>query len=468
MLLYPSLKRSNTLERVYCNSAEDFFFITMPYMKISPSVMLLSGGETDCSRYCIAGWDPLIIIWSKGKKGYLWVKGEGTKYLDVYSLLPYVDNIINKISDKLNYDKDQFIGGFLGYIAYEYKNIVESCLNQRSKDDICLPDIFWIYPSKVLVFDKKDFCLNIYIWGFDNTYDNSINFDFKVHHDLLSDRFDFGLIKSNFSRQAYINAIRQIKYYIRHGDVYQINLSQRFKAEFKGDPLSLFFKLFLSKPAPFYAYINMGSSYIVSTSMERFLWSDGFIIETRPIKGTRPRGETVQEDLCYKQDLLNNPKDDAELSMIVDLLRNDLGKICRSGSVRVKEHKRIETYTYVHHLVTIIEGELNRYQDMFTQIINSTFPGGSITGCPKIRAMEIIDELEPNVRHVYTGSIGYIGVHHRMDLSIAIRTLIIQDNMSYYGAGGGIVYDSDPEAEYEETLNKAKVFFDIIGKKYVF
>ncbi len=271
--------------------------------------------------------------------------------------------------------------------------------------------------------------------------------------------YTFGPIKSNFSKERYIEAIKTIREYIRKGDVYQVNMSQRFCADFRGDALTLFFRLFCLRPAPFYAYINAKDHFIVCTSMERFLFSDGKIIETRPIKGTRPRGKTLQEDLFYKKDLLTNPKDDAELSMIVDLLRNDLGKICVPGTVKVKEHKRIETYAYVHHLVSIVEGRLIPYTDTFSKIINATFPGGSITGCPKIRAMEIIDELEPNVRHVYTGSIGYFGVHKKMDLNIAIRTLIIKDEMSYYGAGGGIVYDSDPEAEYEETINKAEVFF---------
>ncbi len=271
--------------------------------------------------------------------------------------------------------------------------------------------------------------------------------------------YSFGSIKSNFSKKEYIEAIETIREYIKKGDVYQVNMSQRFCANFEGDALSLFFKLFCIRPAPFYAYVNAGDHFIVSTSMERFLFSDGITIETRPIKGTRPRGKTPEQDHLYKKDLLTNPKDDAELSMIVDLLRNDLGKICVPGTVRVREHKRIETYTYVHHLVSIVEGKLVQHENMFSNIINATFPGGSITGCPKIRAMEIIDELEPNVRHIYTGSIGYFGVHRKMDLSIAIRTLIIKDQMSYYGAGGGIVYDSDPEAEYEETINKAEVFF---------
>jgi len=296
-----------------------------------------------------------------------------------------------------------------------------------------------------------------YTWG-DSFSDEILSIEMK-HENKRLESYSFGQIKSNFSRNEYVNAIKRIKDYIRHGDVYQVNLSQRFYAEFRGDPLRLFYQLFISKPAPFYAYINAGDYHIVSTSMERFLWSDGKRIETRPIKGTRPRGKTKEQDLYYKQDLITNPKDDAELSMIVDLLRNDLGKISKPGSVVVKEHKRIETYAYVHHLVSIIEGELMPYKNMFTSIINATFPGGSITGCPKIRAMEIIDELEPNVRHVYTGSIGYFGVNRKMDLSIAIRTLIIKGNICYYGAGGGIVYDSDPDAEYEETLHKAEVFF---------
>jgi para-aminobenzoate synthetase component 1 len=195
--------------------------------------------------------------------------------------------------------------------------------------------------------------------------------------------------------------------------------------------------------------------------MERFLYRRGTTIETRPIKGTRPRGKTPEEDERLRLELQSSPKDDAELSMIVDLLRNDLGRICRPRSIRVAEHKRLETYQNVHHLISIVTGEL-RDDVTYGKILAATFPGGSITGCPKIRAMEIIDELEPHVRHVYTGSIGYLGWHGNMDLNIAIRTALVHRKRCYFSVGGGIVYDSNEEDEYQETLHKARTLFDLI------
>lgn len=458
MYVAPQLSVYQASTPINCASVDDFFYTVIPYMRYSPSILLLSGGETDCSRYCIAGFEPLIILSSKGNDAYLWIKDmQIYKIINPYNVLPYIDSIINQLSNNIPVHSDPFIGGFMGYIAYEYKNMVEPFLPRMAVDDLRLPDMFWMFPSKIVLFDKKENCCRAYKWSSSDNNEESLFISALGNN--KPDSYEFGHIKSNFSRDMYIKAIKKIKEYIRQGDVYQVNLSQRFYAKFTGDPLGIFYRLFVSKPAPFYAYINAGNYHIICTSMERFLWSDGKVIETRPIKGTRPRGKTEQEDLLYRQDLLTNQKDDAELSMIVDLLRNDLGKICIPGSVKVKEHKRIETYAYVHHLVSIIEGELINYKHMFSQIINATFPGGSITGCPKIRAMEIIDELEPNVRHVYTGSIGYLGLHHKMDLNIAIRTLIIKGDISYYGAGGGIVYESDPELEYEETLNKAEVFF---------
>jgi para-aminobenzoate synthetase component 1 len=196
--------------------------------------------------------------------------------------------------------------------------------------------------------------------------------------------------------------------------------------------------------------------------MERFLLRRGSGIETRPIKGTRKRGKTPEEDTALAGELLRSRKDDAELSMIVDLMRNDLGRVCEPRTIRVDEHKRLETYQNVHHLISIVTGEL-RPASTHADIIRATFPGGSITGCPKIRSMEIIDELEPNVRHVYTGAIGYFGWHENMDLNIAIRTAIVKDGECYFSVGGGIVYDSDEEDEYQETLHKGRTLFELIA-----
>jgi len=261
-----------------------------------------------------------------------------------------------------------------------------------------------------------------------------------------------------------MNAVNNIIEYIAAGDVYQVNMSQRFEMAFEGDPFTLFKMLYHHNPAPFFAYIHAGSHQIVSTSPERFLLRTNEKIETRPIKGTRPRGKTPEKDKKLGQELRQSKKDDAELSMIVDLLRNDLGRVSRAGSVRVAEHKRLEKYQNVFHLVSIVESDLEKGRDS-VDLLKATFPGGSITGCPKIRTMEIIDELEPNRRHIYTGSIGYISFHNTMDLSIAIRTATVYNEKIVFSVGGGIVFDSDPRDEFEETLHKGQTLMAVFKGK---
>jgi len=261
--------------------------------------------------------------------------------------------------------------------------------------------------------------------------------------------------QSSFTRNAYLEAVGRIKGYILSGHIYQVNLSQRFETGFSGDPYALFASLYESAPAPFYAYVHAGDHWIISTSPERFLLRRGSYVETRPIKGTRPRGADPDEDATLARQLQTSPKDDAELSMIVDLMRNDLGRVCQGGSVAVAEHKRLEAYRNVFHLVSVVTGTLRPDADA-VDLIRATFPGGSITGCPRIRAMEIIDELEPCRRHVYTGAMGYIGFHDTLDLNIAIRTATVFGNRVYFSVGGGVVQDSDPADEYEETLHKGK------------
>ena len=241
-------------------------------------------------------------------------------------------------------------------------------------------------------------------------------------------------------------------------------MSQRFSTGFQGNPFRLFQSLYERNPAPFFAYIQAGDHQIISTSPERFVYRNGDRVETRPIKGTRPRGNTEAEDRRLKNELSESLKDDAELSMIVDLLRNDIGKVCRPGSVRVAVHKRVEAYQNVYHLVSDVEGILDSGMDS-VDLLRAAFPGGSITGCPKIRAMEIIDEMEPVRRHIYTGSIGYISFHDTLDLSIAIRTATVFKGKMLFSVGGGIVFDSDPSDEYAETLHKGKTLTGVLTDK---
>jgi para-aminobenzoate synthetase component 1 len=265
----------------------------------------------------------------------------------------------------------------------------------------------------------------------------------------------FPAVTSNFSGDDYIAAVRRVIEYIRAGDVYQVNLSQRLLAPFTGSPLELYGRLRERNPAPFAGFFDLGEFAIASASPERFLKLTAIgDVETRPIKGTRPRGRTPAEDEANRRTLLESAKDRAENVMIVDLLRNDLGRVCEYGSVRVNQLCELETYRTVHHLVSEVVGTLRPDKTAF-DLLRAAFPGGSVTGAPKVRAMEIIAELEPTARGPYCGSLGYIGFDGSMDTNILIRTMTVGRGWVQFPVGGGIVADSDPAAEYEETLHKA-------------
>ena len=269
----------------------------------------------------------------------------------------------------------------------------------------------------------------------------------------LKNRIDSINLKSNFTKDKYLRAVSKAKEYIHNGDIYQVNMTQRFTCKINIEPHDLYYILRQKNSSPFSAFLGFPELKVGCSSPERFLWLKEGIIETRPIKGTRPRGNNEMEDKRYIKELKNSLKDRAELNMIVDLERNDLGRFCEYGTVKVKEHAVVEKYAKVFHLVSTVTGKVRKGYDI-ADILKAAFPGGSITGAPKIRAMEIIDELEPTVRSIYTGTIGYIGINGTMDLNIVIRTFIIKGSHFYYNVGGGIVEDSDPNAEYQETLDK--------------
>lgn len=457
---FPNLWRLKSLRTVAhgCDD-EDFIAYARTVSRKPLSVILLSGGDHDAANFSIACWNPVVAF--SGKGSYVTLKfAEGIRVLR-HNCLYAFERLLNGFSASYSLEGElPFMGGAVGFIAYEAKNYIER-LPQSAEDDLNLPDLWAIWPSEVLIHDRKKaeiHHLQLYLESLEGVLEGlppptgASNFSVRV-----------GELASNFTRDEYVRAVERVIGYIRDGHVYQVNLSQRFFAPISCNPFELWVSLYRRNPAPFYAFINGGGFFVICTSMERFLFLRSGIIETRPIKGTRPRGSTPEEDRAYREDLAQHPKDEAELSMIVDLLRNDLGKICRVGTVSVDEHKRIEAYQNVFHLVSIIRGEL-KDGVTYGDIIRATFPGGSVTGCPKIRSMEIIDELEPNVRHVYTGSIGYWGLHGNMDLNIAIRTMIIRGSIGHISVGGGIVFDSDPVMEYEETLHKGRTFFEVLNE----
>jgi para-aminobenzoate synthetase component 1 len=262
-------------------------------------------------------------------------------------------------------------------------------------------------------------------------------------------------VTSNFSREGYLAAVRRAIEYTHAGDCFQVNMSQRLLTPLTEHPLELYGRLRKTNPAPFACYFDAGEFQIVSASPERFLKvSPGGVVVTQPIKGTRPRGRTPEEDSANVRDLVASPKDRAENVMIVDLLRNDLGRVCEYGSVTVPKVCEVETYRYVHHLVSEVRGKLRPGMTPF-DLLRAAFPGGSVTGAPKVRAMEIIAELEPTARGLYCGSVGFVGFDGSMDTNILIRTFTAGRGWLQFPVGGGVVADSDPEREYEETLHKA-------------
>lgn len=358
-----------------------------------------------------------------------------------------------------------FIGGAVGYLSYDLGNYME-CLPRTAKDDANVYDLYFGFYNFVIVIDHLKRKTYIATPNIDIKNEkiiinkieekikhseasgiNSICYESKVVNPIKLD--------SNFTKEEFKNAIKKVRNYIRQGDIYQANLTQRFSGKTDLSSYELYRDLRRISPAPFGAFLNFECTNILSNSPERFIKCIDKKIETRPIKGTRPRGENKEEDLLLQEELKNSEKDRAELLMIVDLERNDIGKISKIGTVKVPELFIIEPYANVNHLVSTVTGELSNDKDSI-DVIKATFPGGSITGAPKIRAMQIIDELEPTQRNIYTGSIGYIGFNGDMDLNIAIRTIIKQNEKVYFQVGGGITWDSNPEDEYKETLDKAK------------
>ncbi|MFW5774941.1 MAG: aminodeoxychorismate synthase component I [Chitinivibrionales bacterium] len=456
-------KRSDTLVSFPLKVDLSFLDIASRCAHLPGTVVLASGGSDDCARYNILGIKPWLSL--KAGLTHATIESAGRTRIVEADPLDLLQTIIRYYKLPHADYPQPICAGLFGYLSYDLKDCIE-VLPRTSVDDLHLPHLYMAAPSIILVEDRFEQQQIVHV----STIAGDADQRTASFERLLAGsppeikkkmNTDAGL-KSGFARDEYMRSIDIIRDYILRGHVYQVNMSQRFETSFTANSFDLFTSLFERNPASFFAYVNAGDHHIVSTSPERFIEARGRRVETRPIKGTRPRGKTPQEDAANRDQLANSRKDDAELSMIVDLLRNDIGKVCSAGSVKVREHKRVEAYENVFHLVSIIEGVLDDDKDM-VDLVRATFPGGSITGCPKIRSMEIIDELEPVRRHIYTGSIGYIGFHDTMDLSIAIRTAAIKDDRLVFSVGGGIVYDSDPADEFDETLHKGKTLMNAIG-----
>ena len=457
------------------HTTKSFQYLAEYFVKNKGTVLLLSGGEHDSARYNILAAEPWLEISSKGTDILITELGK-TSHLqgDPFNILREITNNCQQMykdnyKNKKNLTFAPISTGLFGYLSYDMKDHIEF-INRTTVDDLNLPDLYMTVPGMILVEDRvtgKKYIQTVEL-------DNADSKKSKNYLDLITTADKAPLTKqgftiskngfeSNYKKDEYENSISDIINYIKEGDIYQVNMSQRFTSDFDGDPYALFIELFEENPAAFFSYLNCGDHQIVSTSPERFIMQERKRVEAKPIKGTRPRGKTIEEDEILKKELQFSLKDDAELSMIVDLLRNDIGKVCKGGSIKVLKHKSLETYKNVFHLVSSIEGILEDDKGSI-DLLKASFPGGSITGCPKIRSMEIIDEKEPFRRHIYTGSIGYIGFNNRMDLSIVIRTATITRGKLFFSVGGGIVYDSDPADEFDETLHKAQSLMKVMNR----
>ncbi len=382
---------------------------------------------------------------------------------------------IKEILSEYNMDYETeipFVGGAVGYLSYDLCHHIEN-LPRTAIDDVGVPDMYFGLYDGVICIDhrgEKDKVTVASLGIIDNeekVVESLIERmkkaeaeGIKIELPETTKKKEF---KSNFTREEFVDSVKRVQDYIESGDIYQANLTQRYNCDLEETPYELYGKLREINPAPFAVFMDFGEGQIVSSSPERFIKVRNKVIEARPIKGTMPRGKTPEEDKKNRETLINSEKDKSELLIIVDLERNDLGKVSKTGSVEVTELFHLEEYPTVYHLVSTVVGEV---RDEYGAIdcITATFPGGSITGAPKIRSMEVIDELEPTQRNIYTGSIGYIGFNGDLDFNIVIRTVVCKDNKAYFQVGGGMTWDSNPEAEYQETLDKAKALMDALNR----
>lgn len=370
--------------------------------------------------------------------------------------------VIKKLIEKYKFQNTTglpYASGAMGYFSYDLGKKIER-IYKISENQIKIPECYLYFYDNAIIVDNLMHKVYITALGILQDSKNSIkNIKNTIKEGntvtyINSQEKDNKFI-SNFTKDNYLASIDKVKNYIENGDIYIVNLTQSFFCETLKEPYDIYKHLRHINPSPFAAFLNIEDFSIISSSPERFLKVYNDLVETRPIKGTRPRGKDNTEDIKNAKELIDSEKDKSELLMIVDLERNDLSKVCKPDSVKVTELFKLEKYSTVFHLVSTVTGIL---KDEYTAVdcLKACFPGGSITGAPKIRAMEIIEELEPTSRNIYTGAIGYLGFDGNMDLNIAIRTIIMKDKKAYFGVGGGITWESINKYEYKETLDKAK------------
>jgi len=427
------------------------------------AVFLDSGfPHSNQGRYDIIAAEPVCTLVTHGEITEITRNGATLKSTEnPFDLVKQQLRLSLSFKLEAGFDDLPFNGGAIGYFAYDLARRLEALPTMAEDAEHIAEMAVGIYEWAVIVDHHRQ---KSYLVG---------NCDQQKWQDLINQFSQLpvrpdcpafkvvGEIKSNMDKDSYVHAFNRIKHYLKEGDCYQVNLAQRFVADCEGDPWTAYQTLRKLNAAPFSCYLNLPEVQVLSSSPERFLKLTDGVVETKPIKGTRPRKPDYAEDQQQIKNLEASNKDRAENLMIVDLLRNDISKTCKNGSVKVPVLFDVESYATVHHLVSTVTGVLADGQHAL-DLLKSCFPGGSITGAPKIRSMEIIEELEPNRRGVYCGAIGYIGFNGNMDTNIAIRTLVHSENTIRFWAGGGIVNDSVAEEEYQESFDKAAAMLDLL------
>jgi anthranilate synthase component 1 len=431
----------------------------------------VEGGEK-IGRYSFLGSNPILIIKSKGDSIEIISKGKTTKIKG--EPLVELKRILSNYKPVHLKGLPRFHGGFVGYMSYDIVRFFEN-IPDKNPDDQKLPDMQFLLTDTVLAFDhikhKITIIANVLVEGDPaKAYEAAIkkidSLALKLAKPIKADSIEAGKekrskIRSNLSKQDYERMVQKAKKYIESGDIIQVVLSQRFETKIKGNPFHIYRMLRTLNPSPYMYYLKFKDMKLIGSSPETMVRLEDNIANIRPIAGTRPRGKNEYEDLALEKDLLSDEKEKAEHIMLVDLGRNDLGRVCKFNSVKINKLMTIEKYSHVMHIVSDITGELKDGKDGF-DLIAASFPAGTVSGAPKVRAMEIIDELENVKRGAYAGSVGYFDFYGDLDTCITIRTILINRGNAYIQAGAGIVADSIPGKEYEETVNKAKALIKAI------
>jgi len=474
------LAKKGNLIPVYRELLADLETPVSAFMKIDTeeySFLLESvEGQENIARYSFLGSGSPIVFKSKGREIEIIKNGKKIRFTTHHPLLEIKKNL-----EGFKYvpygELPRFSGGFVGYIGYDAVRFFEE-IPPHQRDDLNLPDSFFILTDNIVIFDhlkhKIKIVVNAYIEdkNIEKSYDRAIEKIEKIIKRLkepikgknfLGKRVNKIKLHfhSNFTKDDFIEKVKKAKKYIKEGEIIQVVLSQRFNTKINVDSFDIYRALRSINPSPYMYYLKFKDFFLIGASPEVFVRCEDGKVELRPIAGTRRRGKDDEEDKALEEELLKSEKERAEHIMLVDLGRNDLGKVCNYGTVKVTELMVIERYSHVMHIVSDIVGKLRRDKDIF-DLIEATFPAGTVTGAPKIRAMEIISELEKVSRGPYAGCVGYFSFSGNLDSCITIRTIIVKDKQAYIQTGAGIVADSKPEFEYQETINKAKAMFKAI------